>query len=149
MEDEEQKLNNLISKSKRRLLEVSTVFPFDFFPDTIRIDENKIDLIFRSFFYTKHLVPILIPDISTVLLSSSVFFASIHIQLNKPRPPGLDLYLGEPIKYLWKNDAIKTRRVIMGLVIANQQKIDIAQIPTSELITKVEEIGKSKEYTNI
>ncbi len=149
MTDEKTKLDLLVTKSHRRLIEVSTVFPFDFFPDTIRIDENKIDVIYRNFFSVKHIVPVLIGDIATVILSSGVVFASIHIQLNKPRPPEMDPFLSEPINYFWKKDAIKARRIILGLVVAKKEKVDISKISLSELIPKIEEIGKAKEFVNI
>jgi hypothetical protein len=135
-----------VIRSHRELIEVTTVFPFDFFPDTIRIDENKIDIIYRNFYFVKHIVPILVEDIATVILSSGVFFASIHVQLNKPRPPERDPFLSQPMNYFWKRDAIKVRRIILGLVVAKKEKIDLAKIPTVELIPKIEEIGKAREY---
>jgi hypothetical protein len=143
------KLDNLVVKSRRVLFEANTVFPFDFFPDKIRIDENKVDMVYRHFFFEKHVVSILIGDINTVVLSSGVFFATIHIQLNKPKPAETDIYLGEPINYLWKKDAIKIRRIILGLVAVHQQKIDLSKVPTENLAYKIEEIGKAREYPTV
>lgn len=73
MNDEKQKLDNLVLKSRKALFEISAVFPFDFFPDKIKIDENKVDLIYCKFFFNKHMSSFLIEDIHTVTLSTGVF----------------------------------------------------------------------------
>ena len=55
--DQTRKLERLITKSQKTLLEVTTVFPFDFFPDRVRIDEIKVDII--SFEFSSHTTHIL------------------------------------------------------------------------------------------
>ena len=77
MDSEKDKLDKLVLKSRRVLLEIKAVFPFDFFPDKIKIDENKVDIISSNFFFDKHIASILIEHINTVTLSSGVLFASI------------------------------------------------------------------------
>lgn len=148
MDNESQKLDKLIAKSRRVIFEADTVFPFDFFPDTIRVDENKVDIIGRRFFAEKHLVSVLIGEIKTVKLSTGPFFATITLDLKRP-PRREDDFLVQPINYLWKRDAVRIRRIILGLIVANEEKIDIGKIQISELVRKLEEIGKAREFTSI
>lgn len=48
------------------------------------------------------------------------------------------------IKYLKIREALKAKRIIIGLKACFDEKIDTTKLSTSELITKVEEIGKSR-----
>ncbi len=147
MDDESKKLDNLVLKSRRTLLEVTTVFPFDLFPDRVRIDENKVDIISYEFFFTKHLISILIKNINSATISTGVFFATLNLEVAgfvtgynvKPYP----------IQYLWKRDAIRARRIILGLIAAEKAKIDLAKISSKDLVFKIEEIGKTREFPNV
>jgi hypothetical protein len=144
MDDPGQKLDNLVLKARRTLLEINTVFPFDFFPDRVRIDENKVDIISYEFFFTKHLISILIKNINSATISTGVFFATLNLEVAgfvtgynvKPYP----------IRYLWKRDAIRARRIILGLIAAEKEKIDLAKVSSKDLIFKIEEIGKTREF---
>ncbi len=145
--DDTQKLDKLINKSHKVLFEVNTVFPFDFFPDRIRIDENKVDLISHEFFYTKHLISILNKNINTATISTGVFFATLNLEV-KGFVTGYEVK-PYPIKYLWKKDAIRARRIILGLVSIEKDKIDLAKVDTTHLISKIEEIGKAQEFPTV
>lgn len=63
------KLNNLINNSHRILYEAASVFPFDFFPDRIVIDENKINIIHGVFFYSNKIFTILLEDVKNTFLT--------------------------------------------------------------------------------
>lgn len=137
------KLDQLVDKSNMRLLTIHTVFPFDFFPDTIHIDENKVDIIHRQFFIEKQMFPILIQNINAVVLTTNLFFATLTIEVSgyEKNP--------DPIQMLWHKDAILARRIILGLVACFKEGIDISQLAKDEVRRKVEEIGKAREHTGI
>lgn len=70
----------------------------------------------------------------------------MSIQLRRA-PNALDsIHPASPIGYLWKKDAIRARRIILGLVAAKKEGIDIAQIETNSLLSEVEQIGRSREF---
>jgi hypothetical protein len=135
---EEKKLDDLVSKSRRILYRTKTVFPFDLFPDEIIIDENKVDIIVKPFFYTENIFPVLLKNIHGVTINSSLFFASLSFEVI-----GMENDPGE-IRFLWSNDAYKIKRIVTGLTIAIKEGLDLSKIPAEELVTKVEEIGKSR-----
>lgn len=140
------KLDNLVKKTNRRILSIQSVFPFDFFPDTVHIDENKVDVIHRTFFWEKQMFPILIKNINGANITTNPFFATLSIEVTgyekNPRP----------IRFLKRNDAVRARRIILGLVACakeGRKGIDLSKIPLTELREKVEEIGKSREHDGI
>ena len=145
--DEVSKLNNLVKRSNRILFEADTVFPLDLFPDTIRIDENKVDIIARQFLSTKHVLTIMIDSINTVTLSTGPIFATLNFEVNG-FVTGYEVKPG-PIRHLWKRDAVKIRRIVLGLVAARNENIKLEEIPPAALRPKVEQIGKAKEFTHI
>ena len=135
---ETKKLDDLVTKSRRILYRTKTVFPFDLFPDEIIIDENKVDIIVKPFFYTENVFPVLLKNIHGVTINSSVFFASLSLEVI-----GMENDPGE-IRFLWNNDAYRIKRIITGLTTAIKEGIDLSKVPAEELLTKVEEIGKSR-----
>lgn len=135
---ETQKIDRVIEKTGRKLFEISSVFPFDFFPDKIVIDENKVSLIFGIFFFSEQVFPIFIKDIKNVTVSSSILFASLTFELTgyEKNP--------QKIKYLWIPGAMRARRIITGLVACHAEKIDTTKLSESKLLEKVEEIGRAR-----
>jgi len=133
--NEEQKLNNLLERSNRIIFSTHTVFPFDFFPDEITIDETKIQIIKKTFFYTQQTFPILIENIHNVTVSSSLFFASVKFEVSGSEENPGDL------TFLWNSDAYKIKRIITGITAAVKEGVDLSAIPLSELREKMEEIG--------
>ncbi|PIZ65458.1 hypothetical protein COY14_02250 [Candidatus Roizmanbacteria bacterium CG_4_10_14_0_2_um_filter_36_9] len=131
-------LDNLTYESKQVILDIKSVFPFDFFQDEIVIDLTKVSIHFHYFFYSKELRSIQFKDIFNVIVQQGLFFASIEI---------VDKFFSEQplvVRYLWKKDAIKARRIIQGMMIAQKQNIDIRKIPAKELVRKLEIIGESR-----
>src|SRR3989344_8695793 len=112
------KLNGLITRAHRILIKVNTVFPFDFFPDTIIVDANKIDVIRRPFFFTEEIYTLLIRNINYVSVYHSLFFATLSIEVNgfEQNPPN--------VNYLWKNDAVRIRNIVLGLLACAKENID-------------------------
>src|SRR5258708_7965897 len=69
----------LIKKSDRVLLKIKSVFPFEFFPDSIVIDESKVSIIHRIFFWTAAIQSIPIQHVQDVEVDTSILFATLKI----------------------------------------------------------------------
>lgn len=134
------KFEKTLEASKGILFQTKSVFPFDFFPNEIVIDENKVDLIYGLFFFSREVFSISIKNINSAGSSSNLFFGELSIELEgyNENP--------KPIKYLWRKDAIKARRIINGLITLNKQNVNIARLNIVELKKKVEEIGLAAEH---
>ncbi len=132
-------LNKLILRSNRVLIRISSVFPFDFFPDEVTIDENKVNIICRIFFFSEDIHSIMIPMIKDVEIETNLFFAAMKIV-----PDG---YPGKPIvvRFLKKGDAICARRIIQGLMVANREKVNIGNLDSRNLKQKIEDLGRARE----
>lgn len=133
------KLQNTIISSKRTIITVKSVFPFDFFPDQIVVDENKINIIKSEFFFSKEVYSIPIENMNGVTSSSNLFFGQLRLEawgISK---------LPDPVEYLWKKDAVKVRRIISGLITAHHANIDMTNIPLMKARRALEEIGRAQE----
>lgn len=122
------------------LFEASTVFPFDLFPNKVRIGQKQIMLLYKQFFSTIQVYNLLLTDILTPVVESSIFFATLKLELG----PGGFQQDPPPMKFLKKGDAFKARRIIMGLIILNRENIDLTNFSPKEIAEKAEEIGKIK-----
>lgn len=134
------KFHDLIEDVRRPLFTVSSVFPFHLFPDSIIIDEHKINVIIREFFWSGRVLSIYIQNISDVFIDKSVFFATIKI-VDKGY---IENFVS--VSYLWKKEAAKARNIIQGLVIAEKEGIDLTKIDNNELVTQVEMLGVAHEF---
>jgi hypothetical protein len=132
---QEGRLDEVVAGTARVLFQTKAVFPWDFFPDELVVDENKINFIYNSFMQ-KRVHSVFVRDISDVIVNTSFMFASLEI---------VDLGFKENdirLSFLRKSDAILARRIIQGLVIAHKRDIDIGHVPVEELVAKMEELGK-------
>src|SRR3989338_5906969 len=77
-ESDRQKVNDLVKMSNRYIYSISTQFPWNLFPSTIDIEEDRITFTFRQFLSSQsHSVDI--KDISNVFIESSLFSASLQV----------------------------------------------------------------------
>jgi len=132
---EMQKFADVLNASGKVLFKASSVFPFDLFPDEITIDECKINIVFHEFFLSEDIHSITIDMIKDVKVEHGPFFASLKIV-----PDG---YPGQPleVRYLKKEDAIKARRIVQGLIVARKQGLDPAKLDFYDFINKIESLG--------
>ena len=130
------KFESLLERSTKILLKTSSVFPFDFFPDEITIDEFKVNIIFHEFWLSGDIHSIQIDMIKDIEVESEPIFAELKIV-----PDG---YPGHPlaVRFLKKKDAMKARRIIQGLMVARKQGIDPSQLD-EHMIEKIERLGKT------
>ncbi len=138
---DEIELDRTAQGSRRILFKTRTIFPFDFFPDELIIDENKIDIISGIFFFSKDVFSIPIGNISGVNSSFDLFFGQLRIEawgLNKNPLP---------IRFLTKKDAQKARRIISGLILTTKNDIDLKSIPLAKTKLRLEQIGVASNTT--
>lgn len=138
-EDDTNKLKRLVKQSHRIIFRAKAVFPFDFFPSEIVIDENKVDILDHVFFYSSQRYTILIKNINSATVSSDLLFGNLIIEIenNNLNPP--------PLRFLKKADAIKARRIINGMIVCMKEKIDLSKFDIEVVKKKVEEIGQTHE----
>ncbi|OGK62120.1 hypothetical protein A2334_04660 [Candidatus Roizmanbacteria bacterium RIFOXYB2_FULL_38_10] len=142
METSKSIVAELVKKSNRILASISTHrFPFDFFPNTINIEEGRVTVIIRSFFLSSQVHSVDIKDISNIFINMAPFFAQLVIysktfEANEVR-----------IRYLWKKQAIYARRIIEGLRIFQEKQIDTSMYSKKELISKLEDLSTTEIVT--
>lgn len=131
------KFDTLVSGCERVLVKISAVFPFDLFPDELIVDECKVSIVFREFFFSEDIHSVNIEMIKDVDIESGPFFARLQII-----PDG---FLPHPliIKYLKKKEAVRARSVIQGLMVAKRNNIDLGKIDTPDLVNKLEVLGRT------
>jgi hypothetical protein len=119
------------------LLKCRTMFPFDLFPNTLIIDHNKVDIIYRNFFRISHTVSIHIAHINYVAVDSAFFLSTLRIDVKgmEQDPP--------PLIFLKTREAHLAKNLIFGLISVHADHIDLSHLPRHEVIHKLVEIGTS------
>lgn len=130
------RLSEVIGNSQDILLTVSSAFPLGFFPDTITIDREKVTIVNRTFFRVAEIVSIRIEDVLNVTADVGPFFGAIKIHTrffdaNK-----------HAVKYLRRTDALRTKRILQGYVVAVQKKIDCSAFSAVQLAGLLDELGQ-------
>lgn len=119
-----------------------TVFPFNIFPDTITVDRVKLTITTKFFFKVEEVTSIRIEDILNITANTGPFFGSIKIV---SRVLTAD---EQHINYLWKNDALRLKRILQGYVIVMQKDIDVTPLPTKDLRKMLDDLGKDDHVPN-
>lgn len=135
-----ERLEDLVAKSSKVLFEISGVFPFDFFPDKLIIDEYQVNIINKIFFWSEQIKSIPVKSITDVCVQTGLFFGELCICTNGPGDPVTT------IRFLKRHQAIEARGIIQGLREAYMENIDVSAVDNRwELKEKVEMIGKTEE----
>lgn len=134
---EKSKLQKAEIKAHRILFRAKAVFPFDLFPDEIVIDENKVDLVYGIFFFSRQVISVSINDLNGAISVTNLFFGSLQLEIR-----GYD-HNPLPIRYLWNHEAERARRIINGLVACWKQQIDTSSLNLKSALAKIENIGSA------
>lgn len=132
----------LVKKSNRILVTISThKLPFDLFPDTVNVEEGRITVITRNFFFSSQIHSVDIKDISNIFINVAPFFAELVIvsktfARNEIR-----------IKGLRKDEAVRVRRIVEGLRIFESKQIDTSTYTKEELVAKLEQLSTTEIVT--
>jgi len=143
IEINEQKLLDATEKSHEVLFKTDTVFPCDFFPDTVIVDREKLSIINRFFFRVAKITSVPIKDILSVEADVGPFFGSIHLTSR--------YFFTNPhsINFLWRKDALELQKLLQGYVIAQEQQINCLNIAKTRLVGLLEDLGQSNEKSPI
>ena len=129
----------LVKKSNRIIATIySHKFPIDLFPDTINVEEGRVTVIDRDFFFSSHVHTVDIKDISNILINTTPFFAQLVI---------VSMTFTEnevKISNLRQEEAIFIKRIIEGLRIFEEKQIDTSVYSKEELIAKLQELSKTE-----
>ncbi len=134
------KMDELIANSQKPLYKLSTIFPLDLFPNQLIIELDHVNIYFREFFFTGQMRSVPIQNIGEVIIETSPLFTRLKI-IEGMIGTGIELIL----KYVRRQEAMKAKRIIMGLMIANKQGIDLSDLKPEEVSIKVEALGKAQE----
>jgi hypothetical protein len=132
------KLEKLTEETESVIYEISSVFPFQLFPDRLILDKNKLTVV-RKDLLIKRIFPILIEDIMTVKVNRGPLFASIVLEAR-----GYEMN-PNPITFLKPEDASRAEKYILGLIKAKREGVDLSKLSTSEIKGKLAQIGGSTE----
>ncbi len=136
-EEDKQTVSDLIKKSNRCIISISSQFPWTLFPNTIEVEESRVTFIFRQFLASQsHSVDI--KDISNVLIESSPFFATLEIVSRTFAENNI------MIGHLDAKKAARVQMIIEGLRTFAEHNIDTSNYEVNELIAKIEEFHKNK-----
>lgn len=132
----EQQLLSAANKGHQILLKANTVFPFNFFPDTITIDREKLTIANRFFFRVAKITSVPVRDILSVEADVGPFFGSVHLTSR--------YFFTNPqtITFLWRGDAIKIQRLLQGYIIAHERNIDCSAISKNHLLDLLYDLGR-------
>ncbi len=132
-----------IAKGAKELYRVRTIFPFDFFPKDLVIDEYKVSIIYRYFFWSEEVISIYIKDLG-ITLGVGLLFASLKLSDKRMLlEEGKQVF---DLNFFWKEEARRARRIIQGLIIMHEQKAKVSPEATPEEVrAQAEEIGRSRE----
>lgn len=135
-------LEELAQRSPRVLCEVKNVFPFVLFQDEVVVDESKVTFIIGRFIESKEVRSVMIKDVSNIQVETSYFFARIQLTDRN--------FVNDPlvVKYVKKNDAYALRRIIVGLMIAHENGVELSDYDDKDLIENLEKIGSARDVEN-
>lgn len=129
-------IQRMVEKSNRILVSIRTHrFPIDPFPNTINVEETRITLITRTFFFTSEVRSVDIKDISNVFINFSPLYAQIVI-ISKTFSQN-----NMRIDNLYKKEAIYLRRIVEGLRMFEAKDINTTSYSNEELIRKLEQLS--------
>jgi hypothetical protein len=132
-----ERLDKLVEQSNRVLLQCQTVFPFDIFPDTLIVDERKVNIIYKEFFLSENVHSVLIENIQDVQIEAGALFAKLTVI------PSLYPDTMVSVEYLRKNDAFEARRLIQGIIACKREGIDLSKLDLPEIVDKIRAVGSA------
>lgn len=141
-EQSKKDLDIIASRAEKILFRAKTVFPFDFFPDTVTIDANKVDICLKSFFATETVTSIMLKEIMDVRVNIALFLATLIIDYG-PHPLKIKSVF---VSQLLKKDALKAKEIIEGvLVLYRGENIDTSKLKPEEAMEGIKEVGRIEE----
>jgi hypothetical protein len=132
------KLDELVRKSNRSIISISSIFPWSFFPDSIDVEESRVTFIFRQLLTSQsHSVDI--KDISNVFIESGFFFSNLQVVSRT--------FIQNDIKiqFLRKEEAIQTKKIIEGLRTLTHNNINTSNYEIGDLVSQLKKLSTTKD----
>jgi hypothetical protein len=131
-----EELQEITEKSQDILFEATTVWPFTLFPDTIKLDREKLTIANRAFWRVANITSVPVGEIMSAEVVVGPFFGSLHLTFrfftNNERT----------INFLNRKDAIEIQRLIHGYIIAHRREIEVSSVSKEELVKLLTELGQ-------
>lgn len=139
------KLENISQRHDFEIIRATGVFPFDLFPDTIIIDTTKITLVRKQMLATEQIITIPLKDIADAHVQTALFLASVTFAyMPHASSPGMLKPEEETIACLRREDAIRIKNILKGVLIAIAEDIDLAKMSPEEVANILEKFGHSE-----
>jgi hypothetical protein len=125
-------VDDLVKKSNRRIISITSQFPWDIFPNTIDVEESRVTFKFSQFLASQsHSVDI--KDISNVFIETSMFFSTLQVVSRT--------FVQNDIKIGKLNNAkaLQVKRIIEGLRTFAENNINTSNYEINDLIAKIGE----------
>ncbi len=140
-----QKLENIMDRHDIELLRAKSLFPFQLFPDTITIDTTKVTIIEKTMFATEAIHSCTLKDLSDVEVQTAFFMGTVYIRyMPQSNSPGMNEPKEIKITALKREDAMKAKKILRGVLVAKAEKINIATLTPEELQAVLEKFGNSE-----
>ncbi|MCL4397983.1 hypothetical protein M1403_03075 [Patescibacteria group bacterium] len=123
----------------RVILKVTSAWPWELSPDTLIIDEVKVTVTHHIFLSSGSTRQIKLADVANISMISGPIFASISMY---EKGFGSDVSM---VKRLWRNDAVRARRILQGISVLTSEKVDFSQMTVDEIISRAEKAGEVVE----
>lgn len=141
-----EKVDKLAIEKELMLFRAYGVFPFEFFPGTLIIDPAKVTIIRRQFFATVQAETILTKDIFRAEVTLGVFLASLTITyIHIPIMQKMLTRIGK----IKRDDAVKAKTLIDGLILAYSEGIDLSVLNYKEILNLVNKLGIDKPLEEV
>lgn len=144
-EEPQEQLETIVHRNNYVIFEAKSIWPIDMFPDTIIVDMTKISIIHKTFFATEHVTAIPLQSVADIFLQTTFLSAALTIKyLLRTDRPGIIEPVETKILALHRDEAITAKNIIRGLILANEENIDLTKLKIEDLRGKLEELGATK-----
>lgn len=109
-------LSDLKKSSQEVLFSCKTVFPFTLFPTRVEVTPTKVSIEYRPTPFYSRFFSVLIKDLVNVNATTNLFFGTVYFDIlsfenNQER-----------VRFLWRDDALKLKDTVMGLLTVESSK---------------------------
>jgi hypothetical protein len=138
-QEDKQAVNDLIKKSNRCIVSISSLFPWDLFPTTIDVEESRVVFTCRQFL-SSQTYGVDIKDISNVFIQTSLFYAALEVVSRT------FTHNNETVAHLNPAAAARVQMIIEGLRTLAEHDIDTSDYEIDELTAKIAEFHTHKTH---
>lgn len=133
----------MISGPNEILHAATTVFPFKFFPTTVVLDRNQVNVSIGVFFFTKQYLSFLVEHIHNVVVRRGVLFSEIEFEVTgyEQNPP--------KVNYLEHHDAEMLKKYIDAILLARASDIVVSELSKEELTNMAQQLTFRKNLEQV